>query len=98
MRNMLSYNMIPISVTQLARNLADVVNRVVYRGEEFIVLRGNRPVAELTPAPRGRRVSELPGVLAALPRLGADEADRFAADLATARGDADRLPGDPWAS
>ncbi len=29
------------SVTEVARNFADYVNRVVYRGERFVLVRGN---------------------------------------------------------
>jgi antitoxin (DNA-binding transcriptional repressor) of toxin-antitoxin stability system len=39
------------SVTEVARHFADYINRVVYRGERFVLMRGNRPVAELGPLP-----------------------------------------------
>ena len=39
------------SVTEIARHFADYVNRVAYRREHFVLLRGNKPVAELGPAP-----------------------------------------------
>jgi antitoxin (DNA-binding transcriptional repressor) of toxin-antitoxin stability system len=87
-----------ISVTQLARNLADTLNRVAYRGERFTVVKGSRPVAEIGPAPRGRPLSELRTVLAALPRLGAEDAERFGADVERARTESLPPPGDPWAS
>ncbi len=74
-----------ISVTELARNLADFINRVSYRGERFVVVRGKRPVAELSPVPRGRRLAELPALLAALPRLTPEEAECLAAELEEAR-------------
>lgn len=85
------------SVTEVARNFADYINRVVYRGERFVLLRGNRPVAELGPLPRGRRLAELPGLLESLPPLTEAEADAFARDLLSARSELaeDR---DPWAS
>ena len=34
------------SVTEVARHFADYINRVVYRGERFVLMRGNKPVAE----------------------------------------------------
>ncbi len=74
-----------ISVTELARNLADFVNRVSYRGERFTVTRGGREVAELHPAPRGRSLGELAGVLAALPRLAPEDAEALGRDLDEAR-------------
>lgn len=74
-----------VSVTQLARNFAEYVNRVAYRRESFILVRGNKPVAELRPLPAGAHLSELPGLLASLPPLTKAEADDFAADLETFR-------------
>jgi antitoxin (DNA-binding transcriptional repressor) of toxin-antitoxin stability system len=47
------------SVTEVARNFADYINRVVYRGERFVLVRGNKPVAELGPLPVGKRLAEL---------------------------------------
>ena len=87
-----------ISVTQLARNLADIVNRVAYRGERFIVVRGSREVAEIGPAPRGRPLSELAAVLDGLPRLSAGEAEGFAVDIEEVRRAAGPIARDTWAS
>lgn len=39
-----------ITATQLARGLADVLNRVRYRGESFVIVRNGEPVARLEPA------------------------------------------------
>ena len=74
-----------VTVTQVARNFAEYVNRVAYRRESFTLLRGKRPVAELRPLPTGARLSELPGLVASLPRLTEAEADELAADLDAAR-------------
>jgi antitoxin (DNA-binding transcriptional repressor) of toxin-antitoxin stability system len=88
-----------LTVTELARNFADYLNRVVYRRESFVLVRGNKAVAELRPLPAGRRLGELPGLLASLPRLGATEADAFADDLDAARDEISRLEErDPWQS
>jgi prevent-host-death family protein len=87
-----------ISITHLARNLADVVNRVAYRGERFTVVRGGRPVVELVPPAQGRRLGDLPAILAHLPPLGEEEAERMGADLDEARGGLGSAEGDPWAS
>ena len=38
-----------LSATDLARSLSDVLNRVRYRGETFIIERNGEPVAALTP-------------------------------------------------
>lgn len=39
-----------ITSTELARNLSDILNRVRYKGEQFIVERNGEPVAALGPA------------------------------------------------
>ena len=74
-----------VTVTQVARNFAEYVNRVAYRRESFTLLRGKKPLAELRPLPTGARLSELPGLLASLPRLTEAEAGDLAADLDAAR-------------
>ncbi len=38
-----------ISATEAARNLSDLINRVVYRGEQFLVQRGGEPVCRISP-------------------------------------------------
>jgi antitoxin (DNA-binding transcriptional repressor) of toxin-antitoxin stability system len=70
-----------VTVTQVARNFADYVNRVAYRHESFTLVRGKKPLAELRPLTAGARLSELPALLASLPRLSAAEAGDFAEDL-----------------
>jgi antitoxin (DNA-binding transcriptional repressor) of toxin-antitoxin stability system len=72
------------SVTEVARHFADYLNRVVYRGERFALVRGGKPVAELGPLPAGKRLAELPDLLASLPKLSEDEAAEFADDLISA--------------
>ena len=87
------------SVTEVARNFASFVNRVSLRGERFVLLRGNRPVAELGPVPAGRRAGDLPGLLASLPRLSREDATDLAVDLDRARAERGGTPQrDPWAS
>jgi len=87
-----------ITITHLARNLADIVNRVAYRGERFTVVRGRHPVVDLVPVPRGRRLEELPAVLASLPRLGDGDAERMAHELESARRVLQTPAADPWQS
>jgi antitoxin (DNA-binding transcriptional repressor) of toxin-antitoxin stability system len=87
------------SVTEVARHFADYINRVLYRGERFVLMRGNKPVAELTPLPAGRRLDELPDLLASLPKLSAQEATEFADDIDDARSMLSATGiRDPWAS
>jgi antitoxin (DNA-binding transcriptional repressor) of toxin-antitoxin stability system len=87
------------SVTEVARHFADYINRVAFRGERFTLMRGNKPVAELRPVPAGRRLGELPGLLASLPRLSPEDAAALADDLEAARQEMAEQPlRDPWAS
>jgi antitoxin (DNA-binding transcriptional repressor) of toxin-antitoxin stability system len=68
-----------ITATELAKNLSDILNRIRYRGERFVVERNGEPVASLAPisAPPGITVQEF------LDRLGHLElpGDGFADDL-----------------
>jgi prevent-host-death family protein len=88
-----------LKVSEAVRNFADYVNRVAYRGERFVLVRGNRPVAELNPVRAGKRLEELPALLAGLPHLSEAEAVSFAEDLDRARSDLSRAPvRDAWDS
>ena len=87
------------SVTDVARNFAEYVNRVAFGGESFVLVRGKKPVAELRPVPVGRRLGELSGVLSSMPRLSEEEAVSFGEDLDVARRELEGVPlRDPWAS
>ncbi len=89
----------PRSVTEVARHFADHINRVVYRGERFVLTRGNKPVDELGPVPAGKRLAELPGLLGTLPKLSEAAAKEFADDLISARSMLSATDvRDPWAS
>jgi len=88
-----------LSVTEVARHFAEYINRVAYRGECFVLMRGNKPIAELRPLPTGKRLADLPTLLASLPHLSETEAAQFAADLTAAREALTRAEAhDPWRS
>jgi prevent-host-death family protein len=58
-----------ISATEAARNFSDVLNRVRYRGEVFVVERGAEPMCRITPASAPRcTVSDFVRMLQAIPR------------------------------
>lgn len=65
-----------ISATDAARRFSEVVNRVRYRNETFVVKRGGEPVCEIVPvraaAFTGRELVEL---LRSLPHPGKDYLD-----------------------
>lgn len=88
-----------LSVTEIARDFAEYINRVAYRGECFVLVRGNVPIAELRPLSTGKRLAELPALLASLPHLSETEAAQFAEDLTAAREALARVEvQDPWRS
>lgn len=73
-----------ITATQLAENLSDVLSRVRYRGEHFVVERHGEPVATLGPVarPQGGTVRELVARVGHLPLPGegfADDLERIQA-------------------
>ena len=69
----------------MARHFAEYINRAAYRGESFVLVRGNKPMAELRPLPTGKRLAELPALLASLPYLSSTEATQLADDIMAAR-------------
>ena len=88
-----------ITVTEMARHFSDYLNRVSYGGESFLLVRGKKVLAELHPAPRGRRLGDLPGLLKSLPRLGPAESRGLALDAAAAKTRLNRRAAkDPWES
>jgi prevent-host-death family protein len=84
-----------ISATELARRLGDVLGRVRYRGDSFLVERNGAPVARLVPAYEGS-ISTVREALAAWRAAGTADSS-FADDLERI-GAADRAPEDAWAS
>ena len=88
-----------ISVTEAVRNFADFINRVAYRGEQFVLERGGRPVARLVPVPQAGRLGDLPGLLANVPELGPKDAEEFARDMEDASAELPPLAeGSSWES
>lgn len=88
-----------LTVTDVARHFSTYINRVAFRGERFTLTRGGKPVAELRPVPAGKKLAELPELLASLPRLSASDADDFARDLERAREELHETEiRDPWAT
>lgn len=89
----------PLNVTEFVRNFAEYINRVAYRGERYLLIRGGREVAAVHPVPEGRTLAELPELLAGLPRLSPEEAEALARDVGRARVElADSESRDPWDS
>ena len=62
-----------ISATKAARSFSDLMNRVRYRGESFVVERGGQPICEIIPAkPPQFTGAELAKLLRSLPKPDED--------------------------
>jgi antitoxin (DNA-binding transcriptional repressor) of toxin-antitoxin stability system len=46
-----------VTATEAGRRLSDLLSRVRYRGESFVILRGGEPVAQLSPPGKPRSVT-----------------------------------------
>lgn len=85
------------TVTEVARHFSDYISRVVFRRERFVLLRGNRPVAELRPLHAGVPLAELPALFASFPHLDPEDAAAFEADVEAGRAALSSMPiRDPW--
>jgi antitoxin (DNA-binding transcriptional repressor) of toxin-antitoxin stability system len=84
-----------ISATELARSLGDVLGRVRYRGDSFVIERNGAAVARLAPVAGGS-----PSTVREALRAWRDAGDRDHdfADVLEQVGAADRPPEDPWGS
>ena len=69
-----------LTATQLARSLSDVLNRVQYKGERFIVERNGRPVATLEPVQADLKKATVGDLIELINRLPTPDED-FADDL-----------------
>ncbi len=83
-----------ISATELARRLGDVLARVRYRQETFVVERNGRAVAHIVPVRADATDATLAEALTAWSR--AAPTDGALADDLERVGAADRPPSNPW--
>jgi antitoxin (DNA-binding transcriptional repressor) of toxin-antitoxin stability system len=81
-----------ISSTEVARNLGDFLARVKHKGDRFVIMKNNRPVAELGPV-SGVRETTLGALWAAMREVKVDE--DFAGDLERVN-TADSVMENPW--
>lgn len=84
-----------ISATSLARQLGDVLGRVRYRRDAFVIERKGVPVATLEPI-EAQGGASVRSALAAW--RDAADLDADFADALERIGAADSVPGYPWAS
>ena len=86
-----------VSATEAARRLGDLLARVRYRGETFLIRRGRAIVARLGPADTvGVSGAEAARIWERHSRLGAKEAAAFERDLRAVRKTARQAVKSPW--
>jgi antitoxin (DNA-binding transcriptional repressor) of toxin-antitoxin stability system len=83
-----------VSATEAVRTFSDLLNRIRYRGEEFVVERAGEAVCRMTPAALPRRLTlrELAALLREIPGADAD----YASDVRRAVRNQGRVPRSPW--
>jgi antitoxin (DNA-binding transcriptional repressor) of toxin-antitoxin stability system len=83
-----------LSATEAARTFSDLLNRIRYRGEEFVVERAGEPVCRMVPAAPTRTVSfrELASLLREIPQPDAG----YASGVRQAARSQGRPPRSPW--
>ena len=84
-----------ITATDLARRIGDVLGRVRYRGDRFLIERNGRPIARIVPV--GPSASGTVGEALRAWRT-AGQPDPELADTLERVGRLDREPEDPWGS
>ena len=95
MRISVKYRERRIIASELARTLGDVLGRVRFRQDVFVVERHGEPVATLAPLPGATHGASLKDALAAWTEEPPAD-PRFADDLDRVNA-ADRPPTNPWA-
>ena len=83
-----------VSATEAVRTFSDLLNRIRYRGEEFVVERAGEAVCRMTPAGPAR----IPTLrdLAALLREAPGPDRGYAADVRRVARGQGRRPRSPW--
>ena len=83
-----------VSATEAARTFSDLLNRIRYRGEEFVVERAGEPVCRMAPAAPTKQLTwrEL---LSLLRETRTPDAG-YAADVRRAARSQGRPPRSPW--
>jgi antitoxin (DNA-binding transcriptional repressor) of toxin-antitoxin stability system len=82
-----------MSATEAARNSSEILNRVLYRGETFLIERSGKPICEMRPAEPSRFTGrDFVSLLKSLPSVDQD----FLEDLEDIAISQPRLPEPPW--
>jgi antitoxin (DNA-binding transcriptional repressor) of toxin-antitoxin stability system len=83
-----------VSATEAVRTFSDLLNRIRYRGEEFVVERAGEAVCRMTPAAPTNRLTlrDLASFLRDIPKPDAS----YARDVRRAARSQGRPPRSPW--
>lgn len=76
---------VTISVTEAARNFSDLINRVNYQGQTFLLTRGGKVVARLTGPEKVITGAELARLWEQQPKLEPEDAELWEKQLAEDR-------------
>lgn len=85
-----------ISATAAARSFSDLLNRVRYKGDSFVIVRNGEEVGLLEPV-SGKRPKTFNELVEMIRTMGPPDED-FARDLEAIRSSQPALPEDPWRS
>lgn len=85
-----------VTATEAARNFSDLLNRVRYAGESFVIVRGGEEIGQLVP-PQPSRPLTLRGLLDLLASEGAPDSE-FADDLEAIQREQPLAGEAPWPS
>jgi len=72
-----------ITATQAVRDFSELLNKVKFKGDHYIIERSGKPVAQMEPVNEAKKVmtlKELKSLMKELPRMD-EELDAFATDL-----------------
>ena len=87
-----------ISVTEAARNFSDVINRVYYQGQTYLLTRGGVVVAQLIGRGKALSASELLARWEERPRLDPEDAAAWERDLAALKATVPMPEASAWDS
>ncbi len=72
-----------VSATDAVRRFSEILNSIKYRGNNYTIVRGGKPVASICSVEEVRKertLSELKDLIKKLPRLG-EEIEKFEMDI-----------------
>ena len=74
-----------LTVTKAIRNFSDIIGRIRYRGESFLLTKRGTVVARIGPVDRGIKAKELVTLWKGIKHLTPESAEDFSKDLARSR-------------